>query len=75
MIQYGNYKNAASILANSGTNFRTMSAAVVYIQDQTEISHLEIPDYRKRVLSVTCIYNIQTQLWKRFSPMLAGRRD
>ena len=75
MIQYGNYKNAASILANSGTNFRTMSAAVVYIQDQTEISHLEIPDYRKRVLSVTYIYNIQTQLWKRFSPMLAGRRD
>ena len=47
LIQYGNYKNAQSILKNSGTRFKTMSAAVVYIQDQSEISHIEIPDYRK----------------------------
>ena len=53
LIQYGNYKNAASILANSGTNFTTMSAAVVYIQDQAEISHIEIPDYREFFRRIT----------------------
>ena len=42
-----NYKNAKDILANSRTNLQTMSAAVVYIHDQTEISHIEIADYRK----------------------------
>ena len=50
LIDYGalrNYKNAKDILANSRTNLQTMSAAVVYIHDQTEISHIEIADYRK----------------------------
>ena len=42
-----NYKNAKDILANSRTNLQTMSAAVVYIHDQTEISHIKIADYRK----------------------------
>ena len=29
-----------------------MSAAVVYIHDQTEISHIEIADYRKLAISM-----------------------
>ena len=48
VIEYlRNYKNAKQILQKSRTNFNSMSAAVLFIPDQSEIVHIEQADYRK----------------------------
>ena len=67
-----NYKNAKDILANSRTNLQTMSAAVVYIHDQTEISHIEIADYRKFLQATMQVTFFQ--LLKHSFPMLVVPR-
>ena len=44
---FSNYKSAKQILEKSRTNFNSMSAAVLFIPDQSEIVHIEQADYRK----------------------------
>ena len=43
---FSNYKNAETILKRSRSGFNSMSAAVVFIPDQSEITHIEMADYR-----------------------------
>ena len=42
-----NYKNVDFILKASRSGFNTLVAAVITIPHQSEISHIEYPDYRK----------------------------
>ena len=44
---FRNYKNAETILERSRSGFNSMSAAVIFIPDQSEVTHIETPDYRK----------------------------
>ena len=44
---FRNYKSAKQILEKSRTNFNSMSAAVLFIPDQSEIVHIEQADYRE----------------------------
>ena len=39
MVQYGNYKNAKSIIAHSGQPVETMSAGVIYLSEVVETTH------------------------------------
>ena len=45
LIQYGNYKDPKYIIQRSHKPLETMSAAVLYLPDESEITHQEIPDY------------------------------
>ena len=47
-----NYKNAETILKRSRSGFNSMSAAVVFIPDQSEITHIEMADYRNFILKL-----------------------
>ena len=46
-ISLRNYKNVDFILKASRSGFNTLVAAVITIPHQSEISHIEYPDYRK----------------------------
>ena len=46
-ISFSNYKNVDFILKASRSGFNTLVAAVITIPHQSEISHIEYPDYRK----------------------------
>ena len=43
------YKDALGMLKRSRTNMESMSAAVLFIPDQSEITHLETADYRQYI--------------------------
>ena len=43
------YKDALGMLKRSRTNMESMSAAVLFIPDQSEITHLETADYRESI--------------------------
>ena len=45
-LYLSNYKNAETILKRSRSFFNSMSAAVVFIPDQSEVTHIETADYR-----------------------------
>ena len=47
LIQYGNYKDAQQIIRKSFKNFETMSAAVIYLPEDSEVTHQEVADYSK----------------------------
>ena len=51
------YKDALGMLKRSRTNMESMSAAVLFIPDQSEITHLETADYRGSIL--TLIYFLE----------------
>jgi len=46
------YKDALGMLKRSRTNMESMSAAVLFIPDQSEITHLETADYRGSILTL-----------------------
>lgn len=50
-MNFSNYKNAETILRRSRSFFNSMSAAVVFIPDQSEVTHIETADYRTLCLS------------------------
>ena len=47
-----NYKNVDFILKSSRSGFNTLVAAVITIPHQSEISHIEYPDYRKYLITM-----------------------
>ena len=49
LYYFRNYKNAETILERSRSGFNSMSAAVIFIPDQSEVTHIETPDYRKLI--------------------------